>query len=169
MRSQRESYTTPLSVRALLQHAPEVGRPVGSFCWSVPACKSMLASDRSYLPWPGPPRSPAWSRASSRVPCNEVGGEGLANPALSSRPPDGQFWTISEKQVNITDLMSWSGAWREMKASNVKRLCDQRMLHVPKLKVVPVASIQEGEKIFLRNSRINRIWFGIERGKAVDL
>lgn len=115
MWSQRENYTTPLSARVLLPRALKVAHRVGSYCWSVPACKSKLASDRSCFPSPGPPRSPALSRASNRARCNEAGGEGLGNPALSSRLPV-QFWPIStkRKKTRVTSCLEAEpgGRWK---------------------------------------------------------
>ena len=129
---------TPLSGRVLPPRAPKVGRHVGSCCWSGPAYKSRSASDRSYTPSPGPPRSLASSRASNRVLCNEAGGGGLGTPAWSSRPPTGAILAnfYREYKVNTSYLVSRGWAWGEVEANNVKRLCYQWMLHIPEL--VPI-------------------------------
>ena len=168
LRCEVKEKMTPLSGRVLLPRAPKVGHHVGSCCWSGPAYKSRSALDRSYTPSPGPPRSLASSRASNRVLCNEAGGGGLGTPAWSSRPPTGAILAnfYREYKVNTSYLVSRGWAWGEVEANNVKRLCYQWMLHIPEL--VPIKRVRDND-LFSRNSRINRIWFCIERGKAVDL
>ena len=165
--SQRESERAPLSVRVLLQRAPRVGRRAGSSCWSVPACRSGLASGRSNPPSPGPPRSPASCRASNRVLCYEAGFEGLGNPALSSRPP-AQVLTISatSKWTRLTSCLEAEpgGRWKPtMLNTSATNGCftylDFNLIQIER---------DRGSDLS-RNSRINRIWFCREGGKAVDL